>query len=418
MKKFTEQLKKRAEETVRMRASEKRELRERLLAYMEYHPVSHKGGVSAFASLRGGLHWNLNGWMIGRIAGASLAFVFIVVPVMAEKALPGEFLYPVKVRFNEEVRGALVSSPYEKIEWETERLERRMAEANLLADAGKLTPDVEAEVARAITEHSDAAKQSIADMRESDSDDAALAEIALSSALEVQSEVLTKRDSTKAESSISALAAAVNQAKQGVTLVEGENISYKKLQGRLEAETTRAYEYFNTVNGLISPEERKEIERRLYDVKTKSDNAANLHEQDPSTAANLLVEALGSTRKIISFMTNLDVRNNVNIDDLVPATPSDEERKEAITLHLEEADKVIGQVTMGIGKLATTSSNFAELSEGLTHYKELQVTASSSLAVSDLNEAEKLAQEARDLANSLLNNLIAIGVDIKVGEGE
>ncbi len=412
MKKFTEQLKKRAEEAILLRANEKHELRERLLAFMEYHPATQVGGSTASLSSYFS-RLNLNTWTIARIAGVSLAFMFVVVPVLAEKALPGELLYPVKIRFNEEVRGAMVSTPYEKIEWETERLERRLAEANLLADAGKLTPDVEAEVVRAVTEHSDAAKQGIEDMRVNDSDDAAFAEIALSSALEVQSEVLTKRDSAKADSSTSALTSAVNKAKEGVSLGEGENISYEKLQGRLEAETTRAYEYFNTLNGVISDEEKREVEKRLSDVKAKSNRAASVHEQDAATSTKLLIEALGSTRKIISFMTNLDVRNNVKIDEIVPAAPSDEERKESVVNRLAEADNIIIKVNLGIGKLATTSSNYIDLSEGVERYQEVKTSASSSLAVADLDKAEQASNEALELASGLLNNLISIGIKIE-----
>lgn len=412
MKKFTEQLKKRAEEAIHLRASEKHELRERLVAFMEYHPAT-KGSEFLAPTSSYFSRFNLNAWTIGRIASASLAFIFVVVPVLAEKALPGELLYPVKIRFNEEVRGALVSSPYEKIEWETERLERRLAEANLLADAGKLTPDVEAEVARAVTLHSEAAKQGIEDIRANDSDDAAFAEIALSSALEVQSEVLTKRDSTNADSSTSALATAVNQAKDSVTLGGGENISYEKLQARLEAETTRAYEYFNTLNGVISDEEKREVEKRLSDVKAKANRAANVHEQDAATSTKLLIEALGSTRKIISFMTNLDVRNNVNIDELVPSAPSDQERRESIESRLKEADNVILKVNLGIGKLATTSSNYVDLSEGVSRYQEVKNNASSSLAVSEIDKAEQTSKEALELANGLLNNLISLGIKLE-----
>ena len=290
-----------------------------------------------------------------------------------------------------------------------------MAEANLLADAGLLTPDAEAEVTRAIKQHSDAAKQSIADIRESDSEDAALAEIALSSALEVQSEVLVKREAAGTSPAASALATAVNEAKLGVNLGESDTISHQKLQARLETETTRAYEYFNSLNGVIGVEEKADVDRRLSDVKVKADAALALPEMDQATSSKLLIEALGSTRKIISFMTNLDVRKNVNIEDLVPATPTDDERRQALRLHLEEAETTISKVERGIGQLATTSSNYLELREGLDNYKELYNSASSSLATNDLTEAEQSATDALGLARGLLNNLIVLGIKIEAG---
>lgn len=414
MKKFSEQLKKRADQ-IRLRADERHELRERLLAYMEYHPLQTGGrSTRRLMSPRKTISISLNGWMVGKMLGASMVFFLVVIPTLAEKALPGEILYPVKVRFNEELRGALSSSPYAKIEWETERLERRLAEARLLADAGKLTPDAEAEVTRAIKQHSDAAKQGIADMRQSDSEEAAIAEITLASALEVQSEVLGKQGEESGLVAVSALASAVNEAKLGVSPAEGETISYGKLKERLETETTRAYEYLGSLNGVTSVEEKREVEKRLADVKVKVESAATLEGTDQPSASKLLAEALGSTRKIISFMTNLDVRKNVKIGDLVPAIPNDAERRVALELKLQESDLVMTAVLKGLEKVATTSTNHIELSEGVTHYRELTGAASSSLAAADVTAAENAANSALELAKALLNNLKIIGIEVEV----
>ena len=55
-------------------------------------------------------------------------------------------LYLVKVHFNEEIRSTLALSPYEKVAWETKRIERRIAEARLLASEGNLTDELGAGV--------------------------------------------------------------------------------------------------------------------------------------------------------------------------------------------------------------------------------------------------------------------------------
>ena len=240
MKKFAEQLKKRSEK-LRLSVYERDELRERLLSYMEYHPlpqgVQAMGGAANRNKKKASVF--MNGWLVGRFAGVAAMMIFIVVPVMAEDALPGDTLYPIKVRFNEELRGALVSSPYQKVEWETERLERRLEEADLLADSGRLTPDAEAEVAEAIKQHSEAAREGIASIRVTDNDEAALAEIALTSTLEVSAEVLTKRGSAESDTS-SVLFGAVTDA--ATARVGGDTASYQKILSRVEAETTRAYD--------------------------------------------------------------------------------------------------------------------------------------------------------------------------------
>ena len=412
MKKFTEQLKNKADD-IRLSAQERRDVRDRLVAFMEYHPMPAAEEASSWSTFAHGFKVTRVASLsvITRATGVFAVLFFVVVPALAERALPGEMLYPIKLRFNEELRGALVSSPYQKIEWETERLERRLAEARLLSDAGRLTPEAEADVARAIKSHSDAAKQSIASIRVSDTDEAILAEIALTSALEVQSEMIGRREQASGSVAASALVNAVNEAKSSVAANGSESASYAKLLARVESETTRAYEYLNSLNGLTSAEERGEIERRLTDVRLKIETAATTQQVDEVEASKQLAEALGSTRKIISFMTNLEVRKSVTIQDLVPVVPTIDERRHMLQVNLAEMKQIAEQVTIGSTKLATTSTDYIELKEGLNHYHELHTSASSSLAVDDLVAAEAAVTSALDLAKGMLNALKIIGVD-------
>jgi len=172
MKRFSEQLNKQAKK-VSLRTSERADLRERLVTYMEYHPLpasmqqktAKEPVVSGIAS-QPFTAVPINWFYMRQAAVAFSVFMMIAVPVAAEYTKPGDVLYPVKIRFNEEVRSTLTLDPYEKIEWETERIERRIAEARLLAQEGELTDEREAEVVAAVKEHSGAAKAQIAALRE------------------------------------------------------------------------------------------------------------------------------------------------------------------------------------------------------------------------------------------------------------
>src|SRR5690606_3090567 len=392
MKRFAEQFKKRAEK-VKLSAYERDELRGRLLAYMEYHPLpeGRRNVATGQASVRKTSVplWQ-NGWYLGRLAGSVAVLFLAIVPALAEKSLPGDVLYPVKVRFNEELRSAMNTSPYQQLEWETERLERRLAEAQLLAENGRLTPAAEAEVAKAITEHSKAALAGIESIGESNTDDAALARISLSSALEVSAEVWTNKDMANGTSS--ALSGAVTAARD--TVVPSDNrISYSKLSSRIESETTRAYEYLESLE-KVSEEEKSNIRRRLTDVQVKIDTAANLKEEDEEAAAQMLVEALGSTRKIISFITNLDVRRNVSIEELVPITPTDEEKGEAVVNKLAEAAAIVGEVEKGLNQLSSNSNDYVAITATMEQYRSLIKEAETALADEKMDEAEASAAGA------------------------
>ncbi|MDB5259091.1 MAG: hypothetical protein JWO73_299 [Candidatus Taylorbacteria bacterium] len=77
-----------------------------------------------------------------RMAYAMVALLFVAGSVgtsyAAERAVPGDALYPVKIHVNESLRGVLSIKKEAKIEWEAEKAERRLAEARVLASQGRL----------------------------------------------------------------------------------------------------------------------------------------------------------------------------------------------------------------------------------------------------------------------------------------
>lgn len=394
-----------------MSTHEKTQLRDQLLSFMEYHPIPESQSVDLRQLLHEGKEkldfWTA--WTTGRVAGTFVVLLLVTVPALAENSLPGEALYPVKVRFNEEIKGALNSSPYQKIEWETERLERRITEVELLADSGRLTPEVEATLASAIVKHSLTAKSSIDAIRINDNDEAVMAEIALSSALDVSAEMLEKREgkSGMSTTSESVLAGAVSEARANVS---SENVgpSYIKLLSRVETETTRAYEYLDSLKDSISDKERKDITRRLDDVKFKVESAVKIEAENQPEAVKLLSEALGSTNKLMSFMTNLGVRQTVTIEELVPVVPNEEEKRENLTEELEEALTVAATVKVDLPKISTSSNDYKAVSDSLTQLDVLVIEAEAALEVGDLEGAETMITEVAELAKALKSTMDAL----------
>lgn len=73
----------------------------------------------------------------------AMAVLFLVVggvstSYAAEKSVPGDALYPIKIRVNEQIKGVLAVKKEAKIEWEAEKAGRRIAEARELASQGRL----------------------------------------------------------------------------------------------------------------------------------------------------------------------------------------------------------------------------------------------------------------------------------------
>lgn len=413
MKRFSEQFNKQASH-IRLQSSERSDLRERLVAYMEYHPLSAEAKAAMSSESFAGERFKtirIDLPLISRFIGAFVVLTLIVIPIFAENTIPGDILYPVKVKFNEEVRSSLTFSPYQKVEWETVRLERRISEAQLLANAGLLTPEVEAQVAEAVKGHSDAAQKEIENIGTTDMAEAAIAKVALNSALEVQTEVLANQLAKNTENnatstighSVSAIAAIIGEAKTNTdSKVDAASLPPEKLLAYLESETTRAYEYLDSVASVASVSERDDIRRRMKDVNTKIDLAVD--EERQVTDSKLLLTAISDIRKLISFMTNIDVRANVSVEDLVPMVLTDEEHQKSV---IEKSTKLNELDLLIEGRLENMPVAVKEkIVLSLLRVNELRANASTSIEGKDYLSAELNLNEALTIMLDLNNNTL------------
>ncbi|MAZ30122.1 hypothetical protein CL655_02455 [bacterium] len=425
MKRFSQQFHT-AAKRVTMTKAESRDLRERLTAYMEYHPLPEAMRTPQAKVATGALasepFWvvRFNTMRTRALASVATLVVLIIVPFAAEQTVPGDVLYPVKVRFNEEIRSSLALTPYQQVEWETKRVERRLAEARLLATEGKLTEAVEAEVAAAVKSHTDAAQAGLAELRESDSEEAAIAELTFASALEVESEVLeseTARHEAAGASTTATLAATIADARAAVASPAATEVSFERLLAQVEDETTHAAELLLSLREDISMQERADIDRRLADIdrkialalesreietvesvevvtSTSTDETATTTVEtivapvvDEATAKQYLREALQATQKLIRFMTDIDVKANVSVEELVPVTPTDDERKDTLELQLLQIERQTGAI-------ASQEALSEKTVFGLAQVDELVEKVERALVVKEYATAESAAADA------------------------
>lgn len=105
---------------------------------------------------------------------SGMAFILVVAFVgggttyAAEGALPGDALYAVKLNVNESLRAALAQSAEAKAEWHAEAVYRRMAEAEILAARGDLTPEAQVVLEENFEENTEALEAHIAIVEEED----------------------------------------------------------------------------------------------------------------------------------------------------------------------------------------------------------------------------------------------------------
>lgn len=406
MKSFDNDLKKYAEKT-RLKAAEHRELRERVFSYMEYHPLPKQQEQEVFYGIptEPFVVFSFN-TLYTRIAAGVFAIVLIVgIPLVAEFAVPGDVLYLVKTEVNEGIRSQMADSPYEKVVLETKFIERRISEARLLASKGELTEKVQAEIAETVKGHANAAQSGIAEMRENDVDAAAIAGIALSSALEVQSAVLnTNQDTETASSSTAIILEVVNTAHEEVVAKQESTApSFDALIAQVELETTRALELLESVKNSATPEEQTDITRRLDDIDRAIIAAKDLHAQTGATVDTGIPElttVLGSIQKVIVFMTDIDVRQTVALDTLVPVTLTPEERVNIGRTTLNNITTTLAQIEVRIPDI-TDADLLAKVELGKNTINDLLTNATTSLDAGEIDAVEPKLKEAAVLVLDL-----------------
>jgi hypothetical protein len=328
MKRFSEQLYKKSQ-TVKLKAAERRELRARITSYMEYHPLpgANTKKVAAIQSpyyTERFIRVSLAPFL--KVGTFAAVFMILVIPALAERAVPGDGLYAIKVSFNEEVRSTFAFTPYQKIEWETERVNRRIAEARLLASEGRLTNEVEEEVAAAVKSHAENAKREIAALRTEDAEEATLASIELSTTLAIQAASLDDEDTTNEERPTKLLATVVKEAATAEAVANPGVPSYDRLMARVETNTTRVQELLTSLRLSDDSSDYQDINRRISDIERTVTEAMNGQETSEEESRLLLVDALQRTQRLIVFMNEIRTSQEFEVEDFVPVVLTPEEQ--------------------------------------------------------------------------------------------
>jgi len=414
MKRFSEQLYKQST-SVKLQEAEKRELRERLVSYMEYHPLSAEMkaesvvGREVTAIPVSATFKALPTAFLTSFKSSALAAVvmLVVLPFVAEKAIPGDTLYAIKVQFNEELRSTLTFDTYQKVEWEMKLVNRRISEARLLANEGRLTEEVEAEVAQAVKTHTVNAQREIEELRLNDADGATIASIALDTTLEVQSNSLrgvadislNKSSSTKSQSNLIA-----NVLDESLSLSEANNASStlpsrSKLMARAEQNTTRVYELLDSVKQSAPAEQLTNVTRRIQDIERMIQSVMELDETNDDEAKLLLVGVIQRTQKLIIYMTELEVTNTVDIESLIPVVlTKTEEYTEVsnLTVKLDQKISLIQEQSVQVKDIEVSK----KLAQSLSDLLEQSALAASS--TNDFNVFKNIVKGALVIADETL----------------
>ncbi len=124
---------------------ERNSIRESVFNFIKNNPVS--GQTQPRLKYSSGKNfWDWSSIYLRNFNLASIMALLLILTVAvssgvglaAEKALPGDFLYPVKLNVNENIRGLTNITDQQKADWEIQKADRRLEEAENLASKGSL----------------------------------------------------------------------------------------------------------------------------------------------------------------------------------------------------------------------------------------------------------------------------------------
>ena len=242
-----------------------------------------------------------------KLNAASLAVLLVIfilagggVAMAAEKSLPGDLLYPIKIHINESAKSLTAVSPEAKGKFEVEKLEQRLQEAEILSNRGELNPESRAILEKRLDVEINNAKSRISNL-EADSKIEAATDI--SSRLEI---------SLQAHEKV-------------LTFISGESAKNEEIKPLIEK---------------IRGQAKEASERRVESEKKISSRAKEV-------AASQLKEA--STR--LEELKNTFVKIEPNLDDL---------NKNNIKNRIESSSKLInqGQTDLNSGNFPNSLKNF------------------------------------------------------------
>jgi len=226
---------------VHMDATQKNEIKNNLIAFMQEYPV-RKNNDARLIQQKPAERLFL--FFTQKHMYASIATLLILLTgsgtvFAAENTLPGDPLYGVKVHVNEQVRSALAVSSEAKADWEAKVAERRLDEAARLAAEGRLSAEAEATLEARVEEQAAKIKDRIERLEaEGNTEVAADITARLETALALHGQILDKLESSD-EVTKEEIKPLVKQLQAEVVSI---NALRAKLDSKLATSTTTAAE--------------------------------------------------------------------------------------------------------------------------------------------------------------------------------
>lgn len=278
----------------------------------------------------------------------------------AEKTLPGDVLYPVKLTVNEHVQGWLSLSDQAKANWETVLANRRLSEAEKLAVHSEIDAETEARIEANFEKHANKVQERIAKIEKVDAKVAADIAANFQTSLEAHNRILFDintskdgNDNPELKVILFKVRSETKDTSDGRTKSEDKVKSETDVQvaaeGRLKAAENKLEEvqkFIENKKYKISAEVMVQIQAQLKVVKDLIvEGKARIVAKEYGQAFNLFGQSKSKAQEIkmlVEAKTDLEERADNNEDE-------DENENRGTSQEKRENNRGSGRIKINIG---------------------------------------------------------------------
>jgi hypothetical protein len=283
---------------ISLRPDERARMREQILHFIKTHPVKSPE-VEAFPQQR--LAFSFLSFMRKPVP-IVLAGVLILggsLSAAAEKSLPGDTLYPVKLQVNEGVQEALTFSPQSSADLQMALAQKRLDEAEQLSAEGKLNSTVRGEVEANFHKHAQHVKDRVTALQaQGDTQAAADLGSTFEASLSAHEQILAglEQNDQNEDNQITQLLGKVKVDRESTASVRAEDEAKVSAQTNVEQSVqassseaadaiAKARAYFDSVKGSLTTDVSTQGQAQLDQAaKAYADGSAKLFAKDYGAA--------------------------------------------------------------------------------------------------------------------------------------
>lgn len=360
LKEYAEKLK-----AIKLSESSRARMEKTLLEYVRFHAVRVGADSRSIGRVPNGtrsIAYIFNIQKKSMIA-AFIALMLIVgggTSYAAEGAVPGDFLYPVKIDVNENVEGALAMSDAADAELQAKLAEERLKEAEILAARGKLTASVANDInARVKAHYENAEKHVAAEEARGDLDASASVRARIEGSFRTHADILSDLNAHVQGNDAGVLIGSVRafvttlvdaEAKATATVAASANA-----HASVEAAVTNAEQvvvaaqnqlaaHKDTLSATAAARADRDIAKAVaFEASAKSSLKENAL-QEAYVSAQAAVREASKATTIIESSLELHIDGTIKVDTVSTETDDD---KAASDVHSESDTKTTGTMHTG-----------------------------------------------------------------------